>query len=88
MARPGGVWLGRGLGGGGGAGRGLEGAGGILLGFLSCPRTSRKGGLGGTAGPGPGRAVMEGGRRKERKRERRSQVTGVTTERVLFQVPR
>lgn len=46
--RPGGVTLGFGLGGGGGAGRGLEGAGGIRLGFLSCPRASRCAGLGGT----------------------------------------
>ncbi len=42
------VGLGFGLGGGGGAGSGLEGAGGILLGFLSCPRASRCAGLGGT----------------------------------------
>lgn len=48
-AKPGGVRLGFGLGGGGGAGRGLEGAGGILLGFLSCPRASRCEGLGGTS---------------------------------------
>lgn len=40
--------MGLGFGGGGGAGRGLEGAGGILLGFLSCPRASRWAGLGGT----------------------------------------
>lgn len=46
---PGEVTLSFGLGGGGGAGRGLEGAGGILLGFLSCPRASRCAGLGGTA---------------------------------------
>lgn len=45
---PGGVRLGFGFGGGGGAGRGLQGAGGILLGFLSCPRASRCAGLGGT----------------------------------------
>lgn len=37
-----------GFGGGGGAGKGLEGAGGILLGFLSCPAASRCTGLGGT----------------------------------------
>lgn len=47
--RPGGVRLGFGLGGGGGAGSGREGAGGILFGFLSCPRASRCAGLGGTA---------------------------------------
>ena len=46
--RTGGGRFGFGLGGGGGAGRGLEGAGGILLGFLSCPRASRCAGLGGT----------------------------------------
>lgn len=46
---PGGVGLGFGLGGGGGAGSGREGAGGILFGFLSCPRASRCAGLGGTA---------------------------------------
>lgn len=46
---PGGVRLGFGLGGGGGAGSGLEGGGGILFGFLSCPRASRCAGLGGTA---------------------------------------
>lgn len=47
--RQGGVGQSFGLGGRGGAGRGLEGAGGIFLGFLSCPRVSRCAGLGGTA---------------------------------------
>lgn len=48
----GGVRLGFGFGGGGGAGKGLQGAGGILLGFLSCPRASRCAGLGGTTDAG------------------------------------
>lgn len=48
----GGLGPGFGLGGGGGAGRGLQGAGGILLGFLSCPRASRCAGLGGTTDAG------------------------------------
>ena len=56
--RPGAVKQGFGLGGGGGAGRGLEGGGGILLGFLSCPRASRCAGLGGTT-DAPAQAKQE-----------------------------
>lgn len=64
---PGGAPAGLGLGGGGGAGRGLEGAGGILFGFLSCPRASRCTGLGGTAVGGRDRTHNSGDAMAEEK---------------------
>lgn len=67
---PGGVRPGFGLGGGGGAGSGLEGAGGILFGFLSCPRASRCAGLGGTAEE-PIQAIGGGGKKHSRAKEKR-----------------
>lgn len=69
--RPGGVRLGFGLGGGGGAGSGLEGAGGILFGFLSCPRVSRRAGLGGTAEE----AIQATGEKKHSRAREKHEVT-------------
>lgn len=68
---PGGAPAGLGLGGGGGAGRGLEGGGGILFGFLSCPRASRCAGLGGTEGGGGDKTHNSGGATAARAKEKR-----------------